>query len=123
MDQEGADLEDAFAMSNFNVATLQHHVVDVSRKKWGVPVLPPGQVEITSFLLNPAKTDTIIAVPPPARGRLTSFVRWARLPGGIMLYFVPLLALSVNILQRRYHQAQGCGLPLPDKNQCNQCWD
>ena len=52
MDWEGADLDDTFVMSGFDVATLQHHVVDASRKMWGMTVICPGQVDVASFLVT-----------------------------------------------------------------------
>ena len=32
MDWEGADLDNGFAMSDFDVATLQNHIIDASRR-------------------------------------------------------------------------------------------
>ncbi len=99
MDWDPADVDEAAALADaYNPATLLSDLAAVSSDVWGVDELRDGQKRVGLRLLDPTKSKAVLAVAPTGSGK-THIVRCiGPMLGGVVLYFVPLLALSADIL-------------------------
>ena len=99
MDWDPADVDEAAALADaYNPATLLNDLAAVSSDVWGVDELRDGQKQVGRCLLDPTKSKAVLAVAPTGSGK-THIVRCiGPMLGGVVLYFVPLLALSADIL-------------------------
>ena len=110
MDWEASDLEEAALLAaSFDPAALLEDVAACSSDLWRVNALRDGQKRIAHRLLDPRTSKFVLGVAPTGSGK-THVVRCVGpMLGGVVLYFVPLLALSADILLKFRSADQSCG--------------
>ena len=84
----------------FDQAMMDELVAAASQNVWGVPSLRPMQLDAARVMLHPRRPDQIILVQPTGAGKSHIVRLLGVIKKGIVLVFVPLLALSADVLEK-----------------------
>ena len=87
----------AFVASGDELDSL---INDCSRDVWGTPQLRPMQSNIIRLMIDPAHPNAVLAVYRTGLGKSQVIRMLGALDRGICMIFIPLLALSADVMAK-----------------------
>ena len=97
-DWGAVDTAEALALFCVNNARLKCCIVDALASVWGVPEMRPLQIEVCYCLLHPHCSNSLIVVHWTGGGKTHILRTLGVIERGIVMIFIPLLALSADVI-------------------------